>query len=277
MIFLIKHVFLLVCYFFLLGYSYNKNMPFFPFIIVAIGYYSMMIIPSIHKIYVYNILERTIPKWSYVIRYAFHYFLFQHDILRAFPATVTITLICLWKDIIFLINHAEKRLAKIEKIMYEDGDLTNKRICHLHLDVFRDDINNRFHKHCFDTNRLYLDSACTPYTTDMACSINNYRIIRKDNNTPKEFTGDDETAWRASSNKHIFISGRYEFYCLPLIMIVYLMAMTTGGNVYLVYMSHSLVCADLISTYFGRKINDVTIDISYLAATFFGIYLNANV
>ena len=61
----------------------------------------------------------------------FHYFLFQHDILRAFPATVTIALICLWKDIIFLINHAEKRLAKIEKAMYEDEDLINKRIADL--------------------------------------------------------------------------------------------------------------------------------------------------
>ena len=126
-------------------------------------------------------------------------------------------------------------------------------------------------------NRLYLDSACTPYTTDMACAINNYRIIRKEKKTPKEFTGDDETAWRASSNKHIFISGRYEFYCLPLIMIVYLMAMTSNGDIYLVYMNHSLVCADLISTYFGRKINDITIDLSYVTATFFGIYLNANV
>ena len=65
-----------------------------------------------------------------------YYFLFQHDILRAFPAAVTIVLICLWKDIIFSINHAEKRLAKIEKAMYEDEDLINKRICHLHLDVF---------------------------------------------------------------------------------------------------------------------------------------------
>ncbi len=47
------------------------------------------------------------------------------------------------KDVIFsLIKHAEKRIAKIEMSMFDEG--LGQRIAHLHLNVFKDDIENRF-------------------------------------------------------------------------------------------------------------------------------------
>ena len=98
-------------------------------------YYMVLLVPKIHQYYVFNIVERTIPKWTYLIRAAFHYTLFYPTLTKSFPSVVSICIIMMWKDVIFLIKHAEKRIAKIEMSMFDEG--LGQRIAHLHLNVFK--------------------------------------------------------------------------------------------------------------------------------------------
>ena len=275
MIILTKHVFIWVSYFFILGYTYNNDMVMFPFIIMSIIYYSIMLIPYVHKIYIYNLMERSIPKWTYLIRAAFHYLLFKNDIMSAFPSVLIVCILSILKDIIFLIEHAETRLAKIDKILYEDPDFNKKRISHLHLNVFADDINNRFHKHCFNTNRLYVECDITPYAADTALAINNYRILRKDKKRPREFTEGDEVAYIASENHKIFISGRDYFYVLPSALLMWMVTMLPKQG-YQTVIIGVITSIDLFTIHFGNKINDIAIDLSYIGATFIAVYLEAN-
>jgi hypothetical protein len=167
------------------------------------------------------------------------------------------------KDIHFLIKHAENRLAKIEKILHEDG--YKKRIVHLHNQIITEDMYSRFHQHCFDTNRLYLEDL-TPSTTDKTLAINNYRTIRKNGNKPKPFQDDDEIFYKASSNKYIFISQRYSFYLFPIIVILWLMTMTDTTMTPRMWINHGILAADLLSMLGGTKFNDITIDFCYLVS-----------
>lgn len=224
-------------------------------------YYMFVLIPKIHQIYVYNIVERMIPKWSYVYRMFFHYLLYRKRLTSAFPSVLSVTMIMILKDIHFLITHAENRLAKIEKILYEDG--YKKRIVHLHNKIIAEDMYSRFHQHCFDTNRLYLEDL-TPSTTDKTLAINNYRTIRKNGNKPKPFQDDDEIFYKASSNKYIFVSQRYSFYIVPILVVTWLMSMTDMSRSNIMWINHGILAVDLLSMFGGTKFNDITIDFSYL-------------
>jgi hypothetical protein len=225
-----------------------------------------VLIPKIHQIYVYNIVERMIPKWTYVYRIFFHYLLYSKRLTSAFPSVLSVVLIMILKDIHFLITHAENRLAKIEKILFEDG--YKKRIVHLHNKIITEDMYSRFHQHCFDTNRMYLEDL-TPSTTDKTLSISNYRIIRKNRNKPKPFQDDDELFYKASSNKYIFISQRYSFYLAPTIIILWLMAMTDISTSSKMWINHSVLVVDLLSMFGGNNFNDIIIDVSYLLANIY--------
>lgn len=226
-------------------------------------YYMFVLIPKMHQVYVYNMVERMIPKWTYIYRIFFHYLLYKGKIASAFPSVLTIVIVMILKDIHFLITHAETRLAKIEKILFEDG--YKKRIVHLHNKIITADMYSRFHQHCFDTNRLYLEDL-TPETTDETLAINNYRLIRKEGRKPKPFQGDDELYYRASSNKHLFISQRYSFYIVPIIVIMWLMAMTDISLTERMWINHSVIVIDLLSMIGGNKVNDIVIGVSYLVS-----------
>jgi hypothetical protein len=238
--------------------------------LVLAAYHLIMIIPQVYQIHVYNLKERTIPGWSYIYRFTFHYLLYDEEKTRAFPSVLCIYLIAILKDIVFLIQHAEKRIAKIDEILYEDK--YDKRIVHLHNNVIVEDSNNRFHQHCFDTNKLYLE-AMTPSTERQVLAIDNYRDIRKKQNSPKDFQDDDETYYRASSNKYIFISQRYTFFIMPIALIVWCACMADTRGTTPMYINHSIVLIDLLTMYFGNEINDVAIDVSYAIAM---VYLIAH-
>jgi len=267
MIILFKHIFLL------LGYAslcftivwWNMNTDFAVYIGMVSTYSLLRMVPKINQIYVYNIVERTIPKTSYILRVVFHYCLYKDSRTSAFSSVVAILSISILKDLIFLVGHAERRIAKIEQLLYEDG--CKKRIVHLHSNIYTDDQLTRFHQHCFDTNRLYLDTVSAS-AENAALAINNYRNIRKNRNKPREFTSEeDKLFYTASSNAFVFVSNRYAFYIVPLFLILWCTAMVNISMNYRLVYNTLLIGADLCTMPFGKKVNDVTIDMAYFMAT----------
>ena len=266
MIVCVKSVCLFVLYLCITIETVGSGSKYNPFCFIMTVYYFVMLIPKVHQIYMYNIVERTIPKWTYLYRAFFHYITYMERLTSAFPSVVCVGIVLILKDIVFLIGHAEKRIAKIDSILYEDK--YDKRIVHLHNNVIVEDSNNRFHQHCFDTNKLYLE-AMTPSIDRQVLAIDNYRNIRKKQNSPKEFQDDDETYYRAASNKYIFVSQRYYFYVVPFLLIVWLTCMTDTRGTTPMYVNHSIVLIDLLTMYFGNEVNDISIDFMYAAAVFY--------
>ena len=266
---LIKNVIICISYLLLLGYVYigNFTLGYMDRILILFTlYYVLLMIPKIHHIYIYNLVERMIPKWTYFIRAVFHYTLFYPELTKSFPSVISIVLIMIWKDIIFLINHAERRITKIETSLYEEE--LGYRIAHLHLNLFTDDTCNRFHKHCFDTNRIHLIEN-THASNESLLSIHNYRKLRREKKIPRQFTGDDKIHYEASNNKTIFISQRWSFLCTPLLTIIWMFAMTDLSGSFVMYINHLLILFDIATSYFGNKVNDICIDVSYLVAFIF--------
>tara|TARA_B100000519_G_scaffold87018_1_gene75528 strand:- start:985 stop:1272 length:288 start_codon:yes stop_codon:yes gene_type:complete len=84
---------------------------------------------------------------------------------------------------------------------------------------------------------------------------------------PRAFTGDDKLYYKASNNKRIFISHREYFILTPLLILVWLMAMTDVTASKNMYINHGILLADVLSKWFGNKINDFIIGIVYLSGT----------
>ena len=82
MIILMKHLLLVLGYIIIYSIaSHNQiSTPFYYYIGISIVYYLLLLVPKIHQIYIYNIVERIIPKSSYIPRVAFHYCLFSNSI-----------------------------------------------------------------------------------------------------------------------------------------------------------------------------------------------------
>lgn len=266
MIVIAKHglmtlIYIVICITLINNAFCNKidRMIIFPFVMMA--YYAVMSYVPLSKIYWYNLKERTIPKWTYLWRLIFHYLLYTSNPLKAYSSCVTVLFIMLYKDIVFLIIHAENRLAKIDKTMYQE--IPNKRIAHLHRRLYKEDIDNRFHDHCFDTNKIYLvDSLMTGDRVSLGLA--NYRDLRIKGKKPKKFNTDEEKdIYDASSNKRIFISQRKIFMVVPLVIILWCLLMTDMEWGLLLYINHSLIAIDLLTFYFNNTVNDITIDISY--------------
>jgi len=258
----IKHLvlfaaYLLVCIYILVT---GRTSTIAPFASMGGMYYSVLAFPRMNQLYEYNLVERTVPKVTYVLRGAFHYLLFKHHPPSSFAAVLSVFMVLWFKDIRFLIRHAETRLGKIHDILYEEG--IGKRIAHLHLRTYGDDINNRFHVHCFDCNRLYLED----YTLDAsttALAIHNYRCIRRDRKTPRSLTDAERVAWYASSNEAIFVSQRSVFLLTPLCVLVCCMVATKSVDLFRVYVNHSVLLLDLATVRLAPKWNDVVVDMSY--------------
>lgn len=263
---LTKNISLFIAYVGILFYTFVHSKPYAQvhgILLIFMSYYGILLIPHVHQIYIYNIVERIIPKWSYLVRCSFHYLLFYPTLTKSFPAVLSVFIVMLWKDIHFLIKHAEKRLAKIEMSMY-DSESPN-RIAHLHLNVYTDDTGNRFHKHCFDTNRIYLIEH-TQQSKQSLLSIYNYRTLQKEGKKPRTFTGDDEIHYIAANNTNIFISQRQSFLLPPLLILIWLMTMTDVTASKNMYLNHGVLLADVLSYRLGNKVNDITIGYAYLIA-----------
>lgn len=264
---LFKSVFVGIAYIAVLLYVFVKNVTvgYFDRILVMYPlYYCIMILPTVHQIYVYNVVERMIPKWTYLPRALFHYTLYYPDLTKSFPAVLCVIMIMIWKDICFLISHAEKRLAKIETSMYDED--IEQRVAHLHLNVYADDTENRFHKHCFDTNRLYMLQN-TEQSKDALLSIYNYRKLRREGKQPREFTGDDKIYYEASNNRKMFISQRWSFMVTPLLILLWLMLMTDHQPQLLMYIHYGCLAVDVSTYSLGNRANDIFTDFTYLASS----------
>ena len=263
MIVCVKSVCLFVLYLGIALKTVGTGSKYNPLCVILAAYHLIMFLPQVYQVHIYNLMERKIPQWTYIYRFSFHYLLYYKQITRAFPSVLCILLIAILKDIVFLIGHAERRIATLDRILYEDK--YDKRVVHLHNNVIVEDSNNRFHQHCFDTNRLYLENT-TASTQQQTLALNNYRTIRKKQKQPKKFQDDDEAYYRAASNKYIFISQRGTFFILPVLLIVWCACMTDISGSREAYVLHTLISVDLFTMYFGNKVNDIAIDTSYAIA-----------
>lgn len=269
---LVKAVTLFVVYAILSVYAATANV--FPigwrvFVTCTMIYYLILTMPSAHKVYEYNLCERVIPKTTYLYRCLFHYVLFSSNQLDWFPALLSVLIIMLWKDISFLIRHAENRLAKIDTAIYEAK--IGMRLSHMYLNVFMDDVNNRFHEHCFDTNKIYFEH--DSLTSDkMGLAIYNYRMMRSEKRRPKRLTSDEAIAYAASSNKSMFISQRWAFLASPLAILALTMIMSTSRWYAPIYTNHLLLIGDVATFQLSAKANDIFIDIAYATMTIICVY-----
>ena len=150
------------------------------------------------------------------------------------------------------------------------------RIAHLHLNVFEEDMDNRFHESCFNTNRLYLLET-TNTSRETQLGIINYREIRKNKKKPREMTEREKVLYNASSNETMFLSDRNYFIFYPLGILFFLLLCTLVGSysILTLYLYVSLVCGDVV-TYMTMdpRYHDVYVDVHYAVASLVFAQLN---
>jgi len=243
--------------------SWSSHGALRAYIVLAMLYYLVLCVPSMQKIFMYNVVDRSLPKVWYLYRAGFHYVLFCPNLVSAFPAVLSVFLLMVWKDIIYLIHHAEDRLAKIDVAMHEAD--VHKRFSHFYLNVYEDDIKNRFHPHCFDTNKVYLEPST--FSSDrMSLAIYNYRRLRKEGGKkPLNMTVMEKRAYEATYNHSLFLSSRYTFMVSPLLLVAWTMSMT-GVRDWNMYINHVLLLLDIGTVAFSQKWNFFIVDLSYLCA-----------
>jgi hypothetical protein len=234
-----------ICCLMLTGHMHYEKGFYYSFYPIMMMYYLIMLHPGIHEKYIFQMTERYFVRWRIVWILFFHACL-NHDVLLFF-------FMYLYKELVFVINYAETRLAKIDESIYEK--MMGYRVAHLHLNVFQDDMDNRFHENCYNTNRLYLiESTNTSRETQLG--ISNYRDIRRRGKAPREMTETDASMYKASSNKGLLLADRQ-------IMVVYPMLILIGFSLRN-YMSAILIIGNLLSYMFTRALfHDFWTDLNY--------------
>lgn len=244
-----------------LKYEKGFYFSFFPLMMI---YYLIMLFPRVHSSYVYHVVERKGVRWKVVWRLYFHFSLYYcTDSL--FATLATILYFALYKELNFLIHFAEHRLAKIDEAIFEK--LPGFRIAHLHLNIFHDDVVNRFHENCFNTNRLYvLESTAASKSTQLG--ISNYREIRRRKQQPRSMNDDELRLYEASSNKLIFIDNRN--YCIytPVAILFVFVIFTDISNTLKSYVNLLLILTDVLTFIFwSSDKNDIMCDLTYAAVS----------
>lgn len=240
-----------------LNYEKGFYFSFFPIMMI---YYLAMLFPKIHHNYVYYVIERKGVRWKDVWRLYFHFSLYLGS-NSLFATLATIIYFSLYKELNFIIHYAENRLAKIEEAIYEK--LPGFRIAHLHLNVFTDDMSNRFHEHCFKTNRLYILES-TPASKSTQLGISNYREIRRKKKEPREMDDREIVMYEASSNKTLFIDHRNYFIYTPVALLFFFIIFTDVSNTLRSYVNLLLILSDVLTFLFTNSdTNDIFIDLIY--------------
>jgi len=183
--------------------------------------------------------------------------------------SATLLYMFLYKELYFLIHFAEARLAKIEDSIEEK--MPQYRIAHLHLNVFPDDMNNRFHESCFNTNRLYLLETSTS-SRETQLGISNYREIRKKNKKPREMTDREKILYKAAGNTEILISERLYFILYPIavliVLLIFTIAATYVENSGLALLTFQLIITDILSyTLTPPVYHDLIVDLNYAVSS----------
>lgn len=231
---------------------------FFPSMML---YYMCLLYPLMHMKYKYNILEKRFYRKYWIL--FFHGVLFMGDLSNACLAIGTVCYIQLYKEILFLIYYAETRLGKIEESLFEK--IPGYRIAHLHLNVFEDDTENRFHHSCFDSNRLYILESTT-LSKKKQLGISNYREIRRKGQPPREMNDDELLMFKASSNKLLFIEQREYYVLYPLIVLLFLFSFILFNDRTMgAYIHVFLAILNVGSFSFTPLAHDIVVDLSYFA------------
>lgn len=193
-------------------------------------FYITMCIPPVHRKTIYYLTEFKIPPWFIFFKFLVHVSLFINYIQKL-HITMLWMLIYLWNDLYFVICHAEKRLTKIDELMYGN----DKRIAHLYLNMYNDDIKNRFHKHLFDTNRLYMFEK-TDDSEKLSLAIH---ACRK--HAPED---PDKNTLKAATGESIFISNRSIIY-VPALFIFMISGFISFEYSYLSIINQLLIMSEL--------------------------------
>lgn len=244
------------------GMSYKKGL-YYSFFPVMMIYYLVMLFPSVHRYYIFQVMERGFIRWKIIWQTMFH-----GALLGKIPHVILFMF--LLKELKFIIEYAETRLSKIDESLFEK--CPGYRIAHLYLNLFKDDIDNRFHSNCYHTNRLYILESTT-VSRETQLGISNYREIRRKNAKPRSMNEDEEKMYEAASNKGILLSNRD-----------YLLAYYVGLLFTLTLWEHFtvsflLIFVDISSYFFTRAVvHDVCVDFAYVAiALFFALQQNNNI
>jgi len=234
---------------------FTRSVLFFYFPVMMV-YYVVCMSPQVNMIYTYFVMEKGYARWKQAWQLLFH--------IAIYPAGVSSLLfLFVVKEIPFLIQYAETRLASIEDSLEEK--VPSYRIAHLHHKVFQEDIDNRFHTSCFDSNRLYLLET-TNVSRETQLGISNYRGLRKKNKKPRSMTEADVTMYKASGNKKMLLLGRSYYMYYPVLFLLGVLVLEPIA--FLPVISSSLIWLDLMSYYFMQtQYHDLTVDLSYAAAS----------
>lgn len=225
-------------------------------------YFAINILPKVHFYYVFNLAERTNPLWTYTYKIAFHALIFYKEPTKPILTILTWTIVILWKELRFLVRHAEKRLGKIDTELYnaEKGI----RIAHIRPNTIDEDNKNRFHLNLYHTNRLYM----LPFTNETEkdyCAIHNYKIERRDGMIPKLYNEWEKRMWRASDDKSIFVLHRSYYTLFPLLYVFFAIFLTSiDSNAPYVYTNLGLFTIEILTTLLTSvKYNDFIVDVTY--------------
>lgn len=237
---------------------YEKGL-FFSFFPIMMIYHLVLLFPSIHRHYIYQVTERGFIRWKIIWQVLFHGAMTLH-----FPYIVLFLFVL--KELKFVIEFAETRLSKIEESLYEK--CPGYRIAHLHLNLFQDDMDNRFHANCFHTNRLYiLESTVASRETQLG--ISNYREIRRRNKTPRAMTEEDEKMYKAAANQALLFSQRNY-------IVGYYVGLLCTISLFEHYTTFLLIMFNITTFLFTRSVvHDVLVDLSYgVISVFFALQRN---
>lgn len=245
-------------------------------------YYGVLSVPKIHQLYEYNTVEHSIPKWTYFLRVYYHTVLLEEVPFAGISSLFLIVILMMWKDIRFLITHAENRLKKIDEKMYTNSGTTKFRISNLHLNGFEDDTASRLHHHQFNTNMLNI----VPHSyqsEENQNAIKNYVEYRKSNLfEPKNMTDWERKMWHLSDYRSVFIQNREIMMFAPLLYIIcgaftcFPLAVTNRTRL-VIYFNTLLFVGDCISTMLmKRESNDVFIDVLYLCVSVCFLFLSSH-
>ncbi len=236
-----------LCILMLLDVMWYEKGLYFTFFPVMMIYYLFMLFPSIHRHYIYQVTERGFIRWKIIWQILFH-----GAISNEIP--YILLFLFLLKELKFVIEFAETRLSKIEESLYEK--CPGYRIAHLHLNLFQDDMDNRFHVNCFHTNRLYILES-TVLSRETQLGISNYREIRRRNKAPRTMTEEEENMYKASSNQFLLFSNRNY-------IIGYYVGLLCTILLFEHYTSFILVLFNITTFLFMRSaIHDVLVDLAY--------------
>lgn len=193
----------------ILGALYISLFPSNIFLIGII--YFVYLIPPLHRTVVYYLMEFKIPPWTILLKCIVHISLF-HNFHQKVNIMFLWMIVYVWNDLIFVLRHAEKRLSKIDELLYSH----NMRIAHLYINTYSEDTINRFHTHLFDTNRLYWFDK-TDVSRKVSLGIHNYRKLLIDS-TP---TDADPILLKGAKGHSIFLRNRMFIYMPALFILIY--------------------------------------------------------